>query len=59
MPIDDSAASLPIQSLHVHTTPSSVQLMLAPPVELPPEAEAVETDVEAARRGLEDLFNLY
>ena len=30
-----------------------------PPPELPADAEAAGADVEAARRGLEDLFNLF
>ncbi len=29
------------------------------PPELPAEGESSDTDVDAARRGLEDLFNLY
>ena len=33
--------------------------IVPPPPELLPDAEGAEADLEAARRGLEDLFNLY
>lgn len=36
-----------------------VTLQAPPPTEMPADGEAAEADVEAARRGLEDLFNLF